>query len=382
VSRVEQPLRTDIFAPLNGRTVVVVAGPSSSLTVPGIIVSEITQAVAKLTQVIRVEVDLNLDLMAGLHRAPSLAAAHDTKFDERITRYSVPSTSRLRAQTFRDLIGPDVATVIAYAWPGIDNGWIRQFIHAGHSAGALTVVACASLPQTSHPRAVSLAGTLTYADVVLVGEDSQAKELASVFGNSGPMIESHPALSLDGRGGRSSKQQITAFLPKGDVGSLSTLLSAFDAIPEAWVDAYNLQVVMRIDDLKVSKMVENAYHSKHIQLIGDAMSSLELQDLCSASSALGIAVPAFDSRAFSVAIDCGVGTAVFGNAQLPEVGRGYVGGLLANRNRIASVHVALIHALRLAELQFPSPQRWHEFAQRVVGKRQEQPLEVQSIVPV
>lgn len=369
----------DPFGPRSGRSGVVVAGPSSTRTVPGIIVSEISQALSKLTQVTRIEVDLKSDHKAGLHRAPSLAAAHDTNNGGKIVRHQAPSNYRLRAQCFRDLMSPGIATAIAYAWPGIDNGWIRQFIHAGRSAGALTVVACASLPQPSHARAASLASIFAYADVVLVGDDTQAKELISVFGRFGPFVESHAALSLDGRSGRSPKQQITAFLPKNDLDSLTTLLAAFDAIPEAWVEAYNLQVVMRFEDLTVPNLVKNGYHSNHVQLIGDDMSSLDLRDLCTASSALGIAAPLFDSRAFSTAIECGIGTVVLGNAQLPEVGRGYVGGLLASRSRTASVHVALIHALRLAELQFPNPDKWDELAKRVVGAQPQHAIEAQQI---
>jgi hypothetical protein len=375
--RTDDLVETDLFTPRNGRSGVVVAGPSSSLTVPGIIVSEITQALAKLTQVTRIEVDLMSNLTAGLTRAPSLAAAHDAPDGGRIVRHRAPSNPRLRAQAFRDLMAPGVATVIAYAWPGIDNGWIRQFVHAGRTAGALTVVACASLPQPGHARAVTIAGTLVYADVVLVGEDSQGKELISAFGRTGPHVESHAALSLDGRSGRSTKKQITAFLPKDDRPSLTTLLAAFDAIPEKWVEDYNLQVVMRFSDLTVPRLVKESYHKRHVQLIGDDLSSLDLQDLVTASSALGIAAPLVDSRAFSVAIECGVGTVVFDNAQRPEVGRGYVGGLRANRNRSASVHVALNHALRLSELQFPNPDKWDDLAQRVIGTQLQQSLGVQ-----
>jgi hypothetical protein len=370
----------DMFNPPAGRTGVVVAGPSSSLTVPGIIVSEITRALGELTQVTRIEVDQNSDLMVGLHRAPSLAAALDDTKSGNVVRHRAPTSQRLRAQAFRDLIGPGTATVVAYVWPGIDNSWARQFIHAGRLAGALTVVACASLPQPSHARAISLAGTLNFADVVLVGDDTQAKELIQAFGRSGPYVESHAALSLDGRGGRSSKQLVTAFLPKDDVASLTTLLAAFDAIPEAWIDEYHLQVVMRFDDALVPRLVESSYHTDHVELIGDSMTSLDLQDPVAASSALGIATPTIDSRAYSVAVECGIGTVVLGNSALPDVGHSYVGGLLANHSRTPSVHVALIHALRLAELQFPAPQRWKELAQRLVGNPSESPIYLQSIV--
>jgi hypothetical protein len=266
--------------------------------------------------------------------------------------------------------------VVAFAWPGIDNSWIKQFIHAGLAARALTVVACASLPQPSHARAVSLAATFTNADIVLVGDEVQAKELASAYGRYGPVIESHPALSLSGRSGRRSKQQITTFLPKDDTASLATLLAAFDAIPEAWIDAYNLQVVMRFADATVPQLVAKSYHADHVQLIGDNISSVDLQELCAASSALGIAEPSIDSQVFSMAVKCGIGTVVLGTAPLPEVGRGYVGGLMANRSSTSSVHVALIHALRLAELQFPSPDSWEGLAKRIIGASQQRQLQI------
>ncbi len=343
-------------------TSIVVAGPGSPLTVPGIIVSEITEALSDLAQVIRIEVDMNLDLTAGLHRAPSLAVAHDRRGGTAIISHSAPDNPRLRTEVFRRLIGPEVSIAVAYAWPGIDNSWIRRFIEIARMAGVKTVVACASLPQPSHARAASLAGILSMADKVVVGDSAQAKELTATFGDGSPEIAVNRALSLVGRAGHLEKQKITAFLPYDDAISLGTLLAAFDAIPEAWIDRYSLQVVMRYDDPTIEKLVKNSYHGGHVRLIGDNLPIGELEELCAASSALSIAEPGFDSRAFSMAVKCGIGTVVVGTAQLPEVGRGYVGGLLADGRRPTSVHVALIHALRLAELQFPNPDKWDELA--------------------
>lgn len=376
----ENPLVTDKFTTRDARNAVVVAGPGSSLTIPGLIVSEIAQALAKRSPVTRIEVDLNADFLTGLHRAPSLAAAHRSIEDRTVHHYQASTNLRQRAQTFRKLIGPEVATAIAYAWPGIDNAWIKQFIHASRSAGALTVVACASLPQPSHARAIRLARTFAYADVVLVGDEIQARELSAVFGRYGPLVESHHALSLEGRSGRRAKKQITAFLPQDDAASLATLMSAFDAIPEAWIDAYDLQVVMRFRDPVVPKLVSSSYHANHVQLIGDKISSPDLQALCSASSALSIAAPVVNSPMFSMAVKSGISTVVLGNSSRPEVGRGYVGGLIADRSRTTSVHVALIHALRLAELQFPDPGMWDQFAQRIGGVREQAHFKNQSVV--
>jgi hypothetical protein len=378
--RAEESTHLGSVMGIDSRSAVVVAGPGSSLTVPGIIVSEIVQTLAKFAQVTRIAVDTNPDLMTGLHRATSLAAAHGAANFGVGAYGNAPIISRYRTQDFLDLMGPDVGTVIAYAWPGIDNAWIRQFIRAGRTVGALTVVACASLPQSSRARAESLASIVADADVVLVGNDDEARGLAAAYGRSGPIVESHRALSLGGGRGKVSNQQITAFVPKDDGASLATLLAAFDAIPEAWIDAYSLQVVMRHDDALVPRLISESYHTNHVELIGGHVSSVELLELCAASSALSIAEPAIDSRVFSTAVSVGIATVVLSAQGLPNIGHGYVGGFLADRNRPVSVHVALIHALRLAELRFPSPDSWSEFAQRIVGARQREHLELKLTV--
>jgi hypothetical protein len=361
----ENPLNIDRFKANDGRSGVVVAGPGSSFTVPGLIVSEIVQALAKSTTATRIEVDVNSDTISGLHRAPSLSAAHGPVGADHYQTFRAPDNARQRAQLFRSVMSRDVATVVAYAWPGIDNSWIKQFISAGRVAGALTVVACASLPRPSHAKASSLAGVIGSADVILVGDETQVNELRQVFGMWGPDIECHPALSLDGRSGRSSKFEITAFLPKDGVASLRTVLSAFDAIPEAWIHDYKLSVVMRYDEREVVEMVDDGYHRKHVELVGDQMTSQDLEDMVSTSSAISIANPEVDSRVFSTAMVSGIGTVVMGDVRLPKVGRGYVGGLLADVRSPASLHVALSHALRLGDLRFPNPSAWHGLAQRL-----------------
>jgi hypothetical protein len=361
----ENPLNIDRFKANDGRSGVVIAGPGSSFTVPGLIVSEIVQAFAKSTSTTRIEVDVNSDLISGLHRAPSLSAAHEPNKSDAYKTFRAPDNAHQRAQLFRSVISRDVATVVAYAWPGIDNSWIKQFISSGRAAGALTVVACASLPQPSHARASSLSSVLASADVILVGDETQAKELRQIFGKWGPTIECHAALSLDGRSGRHSRFEITAFLPKDGIEALRTVLSAFDAIPEAWIHDYRLQVVMRYDDQKVVEMIDDGYHRKHVELVGDQMTSKDLEEMVTTSSAISIANPDIDSRVFSTAILSGVGTVVMGDARLPRVGRGYVGGLLADVRSPASLHVALSHALRLGDLRFPNPSSWNGLAQHL-----------------
>jgi hypothetical protein len=348
------------------RTGVVVAGPGSSLTIPGIIVSEIVRAIAKTSRVTRIEVDVAADFMAGLHRASSLAAAHEVNAGADINRHRAPNIPRLRARAFRDLIGPDVGTAIAYAWPGIDNSWIRQFLQIAKASGASTTVVCASLPASNPVKPVALADILYQADRVYVGDVADAAELTQVFGSRGPEVEARKALSLRGRSGRTTDRQITAFLPKNNGGSLATVLSAFDAIPEAWISDYQLHVVMRYTGDVMPDMVAGSYHSDNVRLIGDDISAAELEELCMTSSALSVADPAIDSRAFSSAVDSGIATVVLTDSTVPTVGRGYVGGLLADLRSPSSVHVAFNHALRLEGLQFPSPDAWDRLARRLV----------------
>ncbi len=136
---------------------------------------------------------------------------------------------------------------------------------------------------------------------------------------------------------------------------LFSLLAAFDAIPEAWIEGYQLQVVMRNSDEAIPAMVASSYHFDHVRLISEDISSLDFEKLCSTSSALIVADPGLDSRAFSTAVNCGMATVVLAKSLLPEAGRGYVGGLMAELGKPASIYVALTHALRLAELRFPTP---------------------------
>lgn len=344
----------------------VVAGPGSSLTIPGIITSEIIQALALASPVTRIEVDLGIHFKAGLHRAPSLAAAHDEVRSENIVRHRAPSNLRLRTQAFRDWIGDDTGTAIAYAWPGNNNEWISQYLQVAKASGSKTVVLCESLPNPSKASVLSMAETLFRADRVFVGDESDAKQLVEAFGNSGPEVTTHRSLSLGGRSGRSLVHQITAFLPRDDSDMLFSLLAAFDAIPEAWIGGYQLQVVMRNSDEVIPEMVASSYHFDHVRLISEDISSLDFEKLCSTSSALIVADPALDSRAFATAVRCGVATVVLAKSLLPEAGRGYVGGLLAELGQPASIYVALTHALRLAELRFPTPDSWIELAQLLV----------------
>jgi hypothetical protein len=336
------------------------------VTVPGLIVSEIVRALAVSHRVTRVEVDVDDDFNVGLHRAPSLAAANGAHRFANLQRHRAPNNLRLRLQAFRDWITPDTGIAIAYAWPGLDNSWIKHFLHVAHGAGASTVVLCESLPHNAKVSVAALSDVVSRADRIVVGDASDAKELRAILGSHGPSISAHRALSLGGRKDRPDARRITAFLPRDHQASLATVLAAFDAIPEAWVSDFKLQLVTRYAGDQVPDMVASSFHAEHIRLIGEDLSSLDLGALCDSSSALGVADPAADSRVFSTAMDKGVATVVLSSSPLLAVGTGYVGGLIADVSRPASVHVALHHALRFAALRFPTPDAWRELAVELV----------------
>jgi hypothetical protein len=210
---------------------IVVAGPSSSLTIPGIIVSQIVQAISERNSVLRIEVDSATDFDAGLHRSPSLAAAHHSAVPGNIVSYAAPGNSRLRAQAFEEWIPRDARAAIAFAWPGLDNSWIGQFLASAKVAGTPSMVVCVSLPKSNQAKVVALAEAMSEAELVLVGNATEADALSKAFGTAGPVVETHRALSLQGRAERSSIHQITAFLQRDNYQTLATLLTAYDAIP-------------------------------------------------------------------------------------------------------------------------------------------------------
>jgi hypothetical protein len=333
-----------------------------------LIVSQIVASLSESNSIVRIDVDSTNDFDAGLHRSQSLAAAHHSTSLAGIVNHQAPSNPRLRAQAFREWIAPDLRGAVAIVWPGLENTWVRQFLSTAKAHGVPSMVMCVSLPRSDHAKVSVLAEYMFEADLVLVGNADESEFLARAFGNSGPKVEVHKALSLHGRANRSSTQQITAFLPKDNYETLATLLAAFDAIPEAWIESYNLQIVMRYKGETAETMVAESYHADYLNLISTDISTTDLNRLCASSSALIIADPAFNSRAFSVAVECGVAIVVLASTELPDVGHGYVGALLADGNRPVSVRVALSHALRLAELHFPPPDAWNELVHRLIGR--------------
>jgi hypothetical protein len=342
---------------------VVVAGPSSSVTIPGLMTDEVVGALAAHAQVIKVAVNSSKDYDSGLHRAKSLSA--NFRPGDLATRtFRTPLVSRQRRQEFRQYFRERVELAVALAWPGIDNSWIGEFVHVARQAGARTVVLVVTHP-SSGQGATSIARELADADLVLVGDILGATLLSAALGTKRPVIEVHRALSLTGRDVGNEHKRLTTFLPKDDEQSLLSVLTAFDAIPTDWIDNYDLRVMMRYSGRAVLDRVAASYHSGHVQLIGEDFSSLDMHQIATDSSAMSVADPAFDSRAYATAVDAGVATVVLAGDMVTDVGRGYVGGLLADINRPTSVYVAHNHALRLSELRFPSPAAWFELAARL-----------------
>ncbi len=349
---------------------IVVAGPGTAVTIPGIIVSEIVKALSASSRVRRIEVDRGMHPSMGLHRAPSLAAAHDGALRFTPQRHRAPPDDRSRKRALRQWIGPDVKLALAYAWPGIDNDWIRDFVQVAKAAGVRTVVLCASLPPSRKVRAVSLVSTIRGADRIVVGDTAEASELVAAIGRNSPDVRTHQALSLIGRRRQTGPQQFTVFLPSDDIETLIALTGAFDAIPESQVNNYILRVVTRYRGSASRNIIAKSHHARHVQLLCDDMTKDDLRLLCGTSSAMSMDDPRPDSRALSAAINCGIATVVLASStSAPTVGRGYVGGLMADGRRPASIHVAMAHALRLEELSFPNPDGWRELAEEVIDPR-------------
>jgi hypothetical protein len=362
-------LRSDVEAgagPDTSRPAVVVAGPSSALTVPGLMVAEVTNALARLAWVECVDVDLGTNYGTGLNRAPSLAAAHNRTVFTGIIHHRAPGAPRMRARAFREWLPAGVDAAVAFVWPGLDVSWVSQFASAARSAGTETTALCVSLPDRAAFDLASLARDVAEVDRVVTGTDEDAIVLRELLGGRGLIVDVHPALSLRGRLEHSGPRKITAFLPRNDVRSLATVLDAFDAIPEAWIDGYELTVLMRANDGIPRQLVASSFYARRIRLETGTLSETRLRELCAESSALVLADPGLDSRVYGVAVRCGVATVVLSPTDVPPVGHGYVGGLLADLGRPASLLSALMHALRLSELQFPKPESWDELSARLL----------------
>jgi len=154
-------------------------------------------------------------------------------------------------------------------------------------------------------------------------------------------------------------------LPKDDVAGLQMLLRAFDAIPEAWSNSYRLTLVMRSSTDEVRSSVAASHYADRIDVIDSDLSEEALSNLCDDSSAVVMADPGVESRAYALAEQRGVATVLLLDTSFPVVGKGYVGGLVADVHSPSSIYVALMHAIRLAELSFPTPKAWSELGLRL-----------------
>ncbi|MFI5036187.1 MAG: hypothetical protein ACHQFZ_08300 [Acidimicrobiales bacterium] len=350
----------------SARPVVVVAGPSSALTVPGLMVAEVTSSLARVAWVECVDVDLGTHYAAGLNRAPSLAAAHSRSQFSGVIHHRAPGAPRMRARAFREWLPSGLDLAVAFMWPGLDTSWIPQLATVAMSVGAETTALWVSLPNRAAVDMTSLARDVAGFDRVVTGTPEDAQALQGILRGRGPVVDVEPALSLRGRQDHAGPYRITAFLPRNDVRSLATVLDAFDAIPESWVDDYELTVLMRSKDDVPRQLIASSFHTKKVRLEGGTLSESRLRELCAASSALVLADPGLDSRVYSIAVGCGVATVVLAPTDVPPVGHGYVGGLLADVGHPASLLSALMHALRLSELQFPKPESWDELSWRLL----------------
>jgi hypothetical protein len=254
---------------------------------------------------------------------------------------------------------------IALSWPSISNDWIGDYVAAAHDVGAVSVVLRMSGPSSDMAQIDGLARRVPRADLVLVGDHLEANRLSATLRNGTPVIDTHRALSLLGRQRNDGLHRVTAFLPKDDLAGLTMLLRAFDAIPEAWSNSYRLTLVMRSTTDEVATALAASHYADRIDLISTDLSEDALSALCDDSSAVVMADPSVDSRAYALAEQRGVATVLLLDTSFPVVGKGYVGGLVADVHSPSSIYVAIMHAIRLAELSFPTPKAWSELGLRL-----------------
>ncbi len=345
---------------------VVVAGPGLALTIPGVIVTELVRALSRRAMVTRIEVDLSEQELTGLHRAPSLASVQRDGSQDNVVTLRAPIRSKDRARTLREWVDESADLLVVYVWPGLDNVWMADLLEIGRARGVPTVVLCASLPGVRAADLAALCSLAHGADQVFVGRAEDARTLRSFLGARGPRVGVHRALALTGRGGDDDNGAITAFLPRDNVAALATVLTAFDAVPDEWIDDYRLRVVMRHRGREVEDLVGSSHHADQVELIDGEMTSSDLEEVVGSSAAAGIADPTDASRALDAAMDRGVATVAMVSTKSLALRRGYAGGLVANLTRPASVHVAFNHALRLSSLRFPSSDDWDALAGRLV----------------
>ena len=358
-------------------TQVVVAGPSSDVTIPGLMTVEVVGALASRTRVVKVPVNPSKNYDSGLHRAKSLSAIFRTSDGVGESTRSLLEARNHQYQ-FRQLIPENARLAVALAWPGLDNSWIGDFVDVARRVGAQTVVLIVTHPSQGLS-ATTVAREVVNSDLVLVGDIIDATLLSAQLGAKRPVIEVQSALLLTGRVASNPNKSLTTFLPRNDEQALLSVLTAFDAIPAGWVNDYDLRVIMRYSGRAIPDRVAASYHADRVSLIGDDFSSLDMRQIALESSAISVTDPEFDSRAFATAVDAGVATVVLAGGMVTEVGEGYVGGLLADINRPTSVFVAHNHALRLSELRFPGPQAWFELADRLMEEIDEDGKDLSEI---
>lgn len=344
----------------------IVAGPGLALTIPGVIVTELVRALSRRAMVTRIEVDLSEQELTGLHRAPSLASVQRDDSQDHVVTLRAPVRARDRARALREWVDDSADLLVAYVWPGLDNDWMDDLLEVSRLRGVPTVVLCASLPGVRTADLAALCSIAYEADQVLVGRPEDARTLRSLMGDRKPRVGVHPALALTKRAGEDSDGVITAFLPRDNVAALATVLTAFDAVPDEWIDDYRLRVVMRHRGHQVEDLVGSSHHVSQVELIDGEMTGSDLEEVVGSSAAAGIADPTDASRALGVAMDRGVATVAMVSNETLALRRGYAGGLVASLTRPASVHVAFNHALRLSALRFPSPDDWDALAGRLV----------------
>ena len=331
------------------KVTLVVAGPGSSVTLPGVLVSEIAQSLADSYEVRRLEMDATQTFGLGLDRAPSLRSIQSVEFDVVRVPAVLPRRARLR-MIEQSLVG--VSAVVTVLWPGIDPTSMAMLGREARLRGIPVAVLLARVDGATAIRDIA-AKDLEGVDLVLTGDTADVTVLKGIV----PAVRAHPALNFAPRPTR-AVDVIVAFIPPEGEDVLRSVVTAFDAIPEAWIERYRLHVITRLPATSLGPIVDASFYREAIELTNSVLDDEQVGDVCSRAAAVMIADPIYESRAFTTSAAAGLPVVLVSSDSLPNVPSGYLGTLVARAGRPVSIHVAMTHALRLAHVAIPNYAGW------------------------
>ena len=312
-------------------------------------VSEITHFLANTYQVRRLEMDATQTFGLGLDRAPSLRSIQSAEFD--VVRIPAVLPRRARLRMVEDAL-TDVSAAVMVLWPGIDPASLAMLSRVARSRGIPFAVLLVRVDGTTALNSIA-PRDFDGARVIISGDESDTAVLRGIA----PVVRVHPALDLVPRSAK-GVNVVVVFVPPDGVDVLRSVVTAFDAIPEAWADNYRLHIITRLPSDSVRHIVDASFYRESIELTHAVLGDDEITRVCSQAAVVMIADPIYESRAYQTSADASLPVVLMTSAIVPDVPKGYPGTLVASSNRPVSIHVAMTHALRLAHVAIPNYGSW------------------------